>query len=150
MIYPSTRLGEFDLPDDHAVEFPDGLYGFENRKKFGLIPLNPNIESSMEWLHSLEDPDLTFVVTDPYIYKPDYKLALTDEDKQKILVEFSGDVLVRVIVTIPKNPQEMTGNLIAPIVINPDNRMARQFVLTRPEYDTRHPLLSQEPQNTQA
>ncbi len=35
----------------------------------------------------------------------------------------------------------MTGNLLAPLVIHPRMNTGKQVVLTRPDYNTRHPLL---------
>jgi flagellar assembly factor FliW len=52
--------------------------------------------------------------------------------------------MTRAIVTVPENYFEMTANLVAPLVINLDAGLARQFVLTSMEYDTRHYLLPQE------
>ena len=109
-----------------------------------MIPLNPNIESPMEWMHSLQSPDLAFIVTDPYYYVPDYKLYLTDEDKKQILLEQNDPVAVRVIVKIPKNYADMTANMLAPIVININQRSAKQFVLTTLEYEVAHYLLPKE------
>lgn len=144
MIYKSTRLGSFEIPDAEIIHFSEGIYAFENEKKFALIPLNPNIDSPLEWMHSLQTPDLAFIVTDPYYYVPDYKLHLTEEDKKKILLEAADPLAVRVIVKIPKNYAEMTANLLAPIVINIKQRTARQFVLTTLEYEVAHYLLPKE------
>ena len=58
--------------------------------------------------------------------------------------------LTRTIVTIPENYLEMTANLIAPLVINKDKGVAKQFVLTSMDYDTRHYLLPEEMRNATA
>jgi len=44
----------------------------------------------------------------------------------------------------------MTANLVAPLVINSSKRVAKQFVLTTMEYDTRHYLLPEEMRTTAA
>ncbi len=144
MIYQSTRLGSFELSDIDIIHFPEGIYAFESQKKFCMLPLNPNIDSPLEWMHSLQSPDLAFIVTDPYYYVPDYKLYLTDEDKKKILLDKNDPLAVRVIVKIPKNYAEMTANLLAPVVININQRTAKQFVLTTLEYEVSHYLLPKE------
>ena len=46
--------------------------------------------------------------------------------------------------TIPENYAEMTANLIAPLIINKKKAIAKQFVLTNMDYDTRHYLLPEE------
>ena len=58
--------------------------------------------------------------------------------------------LTRTIVTIPENYLEMTANLIAPLVINKDKGVAKQFVLTSMDYDTRPYLLPEEMRNATA
>jgi|TARA_B100000959_G_scaffold270758_1_gene318040 flagellar assembly factor FliW len=45
-------------------------------------------------------------------------------------IESTESVAIRVIVTIPKVHSEMTANLVAPLVSNQKNRLARQIVLT--------------------
>ena len=144
MIYKSTRLGDFELQDSDVIHFPDGLYGFETQHWFALLPLSETTESPLQWLHSLNDPDLAFVVTDPYLYNPDYQLYLTDEEKNKVLLNSTENAIVLAIVTIPKDPAKMTANLVAPIVINPEKNIAKQFVLTTLNYHTKHHLFPQE------
>jgi flagellar assembly factor FliW len=44
-------------------------------------------------------------------------------------------------VTIPKgNPEAMTLNLAGPIVVNAQNRVAKQIVLTDESFGIRHPI----------
>ena len=53
MKYKSTRFGTFEVNDDAILNFPDGLYGFEQETRFALLPFASNIDSPLEWLHSL-------------------------------------------------------------------------------------------------
>ena len=70
----------------------------------------------------------------------------------KKIVKLSGEepFLTRAIVTIPENYSEMTANLIAPLIINKEKAIAKQFVLTNMDYDTRHYLLPEEMRNASA
>ena len=70
----TSRFGTLDIPENEIIHFPDGLYGFEKETKFTLRPFNPNVESPMEWMQSLNSSHLAFVITDPYLYLVDYKL----------------------------------------------------------------------------
>ena len=104
----------------------------------------------MEWMQSLKSSHLAFVITDPFLYLPDYKLKLSEEDK-KIVELYDEDLfLTRTIVTIPENYAEMTANLIAPLIINKEKAIGKQFVLTNMNYDTRHYLLPEEMRNAPA
>ena len=146
----TSRFGTLDIPDNEIVQFPDGLYGFEKETEFTLLPFNPNVESPMEWMQSLKSSHLAFVITDPYMYLQDYKPKLSEEDKKLVQLEDQELFLTRTIVTIPENYLEMTVNLIAPLIINKDKGVAKQFVLTSMDYDTRHYLLPEEMRNTPA
>jgi len=144
MIYKTTRFGSLEVKDSEILNFPVGLYGFENERDFLRLPFDPNIESPMEWLQSLQTPGLAFVITDPFLYVPGYSVKLTENEKKQIRFESGSTIMTRAIVTVPENYLEMTANLVAPLVINLNAGLARQFVLTSMEYDTRHYLLPQE------
>jgi flagellar assembly factor FliW len=146
----TSRFGTIDISEKEIVRFPEGLYGFEKETEFTLLPFNPNVESPMEWMQSLKLDHLAFVVTDPNLYLPDYKLKLSEEDKKRVELEEDDLFLTRAIVTIPENYSEMTVNLVAPVVINKDKGVAKQFVLTNMDYDTRHYLLPEEIRNAPA
>ena len=150
MKYETTRFGSVDLEDNQIIHFKDGLYGFEGQDLFGLLPFNADVESPLEWLQSLTVAELAFILTDPYVYVPDYSVLLSDEEQSQLEVESDHTLLVRVIVTVPQNYQDMTANLLAPIVINLNRKVGRQVILTNKSYDTRHPLLSQEAKQAEA
>lgn len=141
MKYQSTRFGEFEVTDDEILNCPDGLYGFEQETQFALLPFDATIDSPLEWLQSLTTPELAFVVTDPAPFVPDYEVTLTTEDRRAIGLGEGEAFRVRIIVTVPEDYRQMTGNLLAPLVIHPLLNTGKQVVLTQPDYSTRHPLL---------
>ena len=143
MKYETARFGSLEIQDKDILLFPDALYGFDCEKEFALLPLDPNIESPMEWLQSLRTRELAFIVTDPFLFVPEYEMVLSDSERTQLEIESTESVIVRVIVTIPKVHTEMTANLVAPLVIHQKNRLAKQIVLTSAEYDTKHSLIPQ-------
>ena len=142
MKYETARFGSLEIQDQDILVFPDALYGFDQEKEFALLPLDPNIESPMEWLQSLRTRELAFIVTDPFLFVPEYKMVLSDSEQAQLEIGPTESVLVRVIVTIPKVHTEMTANLVAPLAINQGKGLAKQVVLTNAEYDTKHFLMS--------
>ena len=142
MKYETARFGSLEIQDQDILVFPDALYGFDQEKEFALLPLDPTIESPMEWLQSLTSRELAFIVTDPFLFVPEYKMVLSDGEQTQLEIESMESVVVRVIVTIPKVHTEMTANLVAPIVINQKKSLAKQVVLTNAEYDTKYSLMS--------
>ena len=148
MKYETARFGSIDVQAEDVLLFPEALYGFDQEKEFVLLPLDPNIDSPMEWLQSLRTPELAFIVTDPFLFVPQYKMVLNDDEKHQLKVESTESMVIRVIVTIPKVHAKMTANLVAPLVINQKNRLAKQIVLTNAEYDTKHCLMPQDNKET--
>ena len=142
MKYETARFGSVEIQDKDILLFPGALYGFDQEKEFVILPLDPKIESPMEWLQSLRSRELAFIVTNPFLFVPEYKMVLSDSEMDQLKLESMESVAVRVIVTIPKVHSEMTANLVAPLVINQKNRLAKQVVLTSAEYDTKYSLIS--------
>ena len=138
----TARFGSVEIQDQDVLMFPDALYGFDQEKEFVLLPLDPKIESPMEWLQSKKTRELAFIVTDPFLFVPGYEMVLSDNERAQLEIESTESVIVRVIVTIPKIHAEMTANLVAPLVINKKNQLSKQIVLTNAEYDTKHLLMS--------
>jgi flagellar assembly factor FliW len=85
---------------------------------------------------SLDVPDLGFVVCEPGALWPGY-----GEDLPTPSTWGATEVAVMAIVTVPKNAQEMTANLMAPILVDCRTRTGCQLVLDTGRYSTRHTLL---------
>ncbi len=135
----TTRFGVIVVDDSAIIETPEGLYGFEEVRKFCLVGNRPS--SPFKWLQSLDDSSLAFVVADPFLFFPDYEVFLSDEDTESLALRSPEQAVVLAIVTVPSKPWRVTANLVAPLVLNVETRQARQVVLTDPRYTTRHRLL---------
>ncbi len=141
MIIKTTRFGEIEIDENKIIFFPRGILGFPEQRRFVLLPHRE--DSPFCWLQAVDDPDLTFVVVNPFVINPDYKPEFKDEVLSGLEIE-EGDVIdLLSIVTVPReNPQAMTANLLGPIVINVSKRLAKQVVLDPHKYPLKYPLLS--------
>lgn len=114
---------------------PYGIPGFPNQKQFVIFEHKK--DSAFLWYQSVDEPALAFVITDPYLFKPDYTV-----DMDRILKELSWDpdgdedqFKLYVIVKIPAgSPDKMTANLMGPILLNTVTREAVQIVLSDGSY----------------
>lgn len=87
-------------------------------------------------------PDLAFVVTNPRFFGIEYAFSLPDSVSERLGIHSSEEVLVLTIVNIPKgNPEQMTANLLGPLVVNEKTLQAMQVVLNNTEYSTKTRLL---------
>ena len=88
------------------------------------------------WLQSLDDPKLAFVVVQPGIFLSDYTPPLQSFVLDELQVTPGNDPEVLVILTIPAGqPHEMTANLLGPVVVNVNKRLAKQVLLDPNRYD---------------
>lgn len=134
----STRLGELTITDDNILNFAHGLPGFSSEKSFALLPQGPN--SPFSYLQSIDNPDLTFVLVNPFAFFTEYSFAISDEVSDYLAVSEKNSPLVLNIVTIKDTLDKATANLLAPVIVNPQTRIAAQIVLEKTDYTTRHLL----------
>ncbi len=133
----TTRFGEIDVPDPQVYSFPEGILGFADLRTYAIHAPKPG---PFQWLQSAEVPSLAFVVTDPGLFFPDFGVQSRPEDLAQIQLSSAGDAVVLVILTVPKNPAEITANLVGPLVFNAKAKLARQVVMSDPKWSTKHRL----------
>lgn len=138
----STRFGELEIEKDKLIEMLEGMLGFSERRFVLLSPGN----GPFHWLQAVDDPELAFVVVDPKTSLPDYEVKLTEEENKKLGMSKESEIVVLSVVTMAKNPLDITMNLMGPIIMNPANMTAVQIVLESGKYSTRHPYFSGGPE----
>lgn len=138
MIIHSTRFGDIEVREEKLLHFPNGLPGFQNERKFAFLPNGEY--SPFAFLQSATDPDLTFVIVNPFAFFKDYEFTLTDEVLGEIGLSEKMVPDIFNIVRIQGPLESATANLLAPVVINWENHVAMQVVLEKTPYTTRHQL----------
>jgi flagellar assembly factor FliW len=131
-----------DVPEERIITMSRGVLGFPEKRRFCIIQHKE--DSPFFWYQSVDDPALAFVITNPWLFKSDYEIDLDLAAQALGREKESDDVPVEcyVIVTIPKgSPEKMTANFIAPLVLDPESRVAVQIVLSEESYSHRYPLL---------
>ena len=135
----TLRFGEVEVAEDKVVHFADGIPAFEDEHEFVIVPYDE--ESPYVFLQSLTTPDLAFLMTMPFVFFPEYEFELDDENQDKLGLTRQEDMLIYTLLTINGGKvKDMTANLMAPVVVNTANMQARQVVLDRSSYTTKHRL----------
>lgn len=143
MIVNSSLLGEIEIEAEDIIHFSQGIPAFEQFKQYIIIPLDE--KSPFYYLQSVQEPDLCLVIANPFVFFPDYELELADDELQRLKIkEDAKELAIYVILTVPEDIKLTTANLLAPIVINSENRQAAQYVIVNPKYTTRHPIFPPE------
>lgn len=141
----TTRFGTINIEEENIINMPFGMLGFLDKKRFVILQHKKN--SPFFWYQSIDDPSLAFVITNPFLFKPDYEIDMDDVLKE---MSWNGDrgknnLDLYVVVNIPKSsPDKMTANLIGPILINNMARQAVQIVISNSPYTHKFPLIREE------
>jgi len=138
MIVQSTRFGELDVPDGQILDFPQGVLGFPEEKRFALMEYKP--ESPFYILQSVSDPDLTFLMINPFVFFNDYEFNMDDALMAEIGVTEDNPPTVFNIATVKDKIENMTVNLAGPVLVNLRDRKAAQWVIEKTQFPTRYSL----------
>lgn len=133
----TSRFGMVEIDDTRIMHFAKGLVGFPQCQRFALMQTND--EGVFFWLQSADRQELAFVVCDPRVFVPDYRIPIKAEDLELVGLADPGQAQVLVIVN--KIDDMLTGNLQGPLVVNAATLSAVQLVLSDKRYTTRHPLM---------
>ncbi len=139
---PTTRFGEIEVREKDIISFPGGLVGVPGIARYVVID-RPE-DGPFRRLQAIERPDTAFVIADPLVFFPRYRLPVAAEDLKDIELSDPADGVVAVILTVPHDPRQITANLLAPVVINTRARLGMQLILTAPEYTAAHGIFSRE------
>lgn len=140
VIIQTSRFGQVSLKQEDILTFPEGLLGFADLRQFVLLD-DPSDEI-FAWLQSCESPAIAFPVLEPELFTENYKATLTKGDLESIKLPAADKARYFSIVTIPDDPTQMTANLKAPIVINVEQKIARQCVLQDNNLAIREPIFT--------
>lgn len=135
MVAETKFFGTIDIEEEKIIEFPMGIIGFENLKKFALIYDSDREErSKISWLQSMEEPLMVLPVINPIDIIEEYSPIIEDELTKSIGDPADADILIFVTMSIPSDITKMTANLKAPIIINTVNRKAMQVIVENQDY----------------
>ena len=135
----TVRFGEIEVEEEKVVHFEKGIPAFEDEHEFLIIPYDE--ESPYYFMQSLKTPELAFLITTPFIFFPDYVIEIDDETLDELKIKKQEDVMLYSLITIPNGSvRYMTANLLAPVVINTENMQAKQIVMEKTRYTTKHRL----------
>lgn len=140
----STRqFGSMDFGDEDIFEFPNGLPGFEQERRF-LCVERPALRPVV-FLQSVDQPDLCFITVPAQSIEPDYQPAIALEELT-LLGAAGADTGYReqnlaclAIVCLPAEGAP-TANLLGPVVLSRETRKGVQAVRDDSRYSAVTPL----------
>lgn len=126
----NTKLfGEIEIEQDKIITFEKGLIGLPDLKKFALITDAEGDNSKIQWLQSLDEPEMSLPLINPYEILEEYNPVVEDE-LLKPLGDFKEeDLMLLVTIRVPEDITQMTINLKGPIIINAETRKGCQIIV---------------------
>jgi len=146
MLINTSRFGQLEVNDQRVIHFEKGLLGFPKYTDYVLIEAGQ--DSYFWWLQSIQIPDLAFVVTDPSLFVPTYKVPIKAEQMADMGLDSLDEAQVFVVVN--KRDHVLTGNLQGPLVVHVARRTGEQLVLSDRRFTTRVPLIELRDRSLQA
>ena len=134
----TKTMGTVEVAEERLINIPSGLFGFEEYTDFALV------DSEYEpliWFQSLQEPNLAFLLIDPFIIADDYEADIDDSELLRIGIKDPADVSVFTIVTVPGDGGPVTANFQGPVIINKKNHLCMQAILDGSKYTTKHNII---------
>ena len=130
----SPRFGRLEVEPSRVIEFPAGLAGFEDCKRFTLF--HPDEENPRYFiLQSLDDSAVAFHIADPSLFGFNYEIKLSDEEESLLQLTDPAHMAVVVILAKGDGAEAVRANLNAPLVLNLESRRGLQHVFSRLNYN---------------
>jgi flagellar assembly factor FliW len=118
--------------------FEQGIPGFEHIHQFVLSGLEQDLPIKL--MQAVDDQEISLLIVNPFFFYPEYEWELSESAKQELQIQSEKDVEIWSILTIPSEPSEATINLMAPLVLNPNQKTGKQLILHDSTYSSRAPL----------
>jgi flagellar assembly factor FliW len=131
-------FGKLEIDEGETFFFPEGIPGWEEVRRFVFI--RPDESLPFSYMQSVDEPRLSFLTADPFVFYPDYEFDLPESVQSELEITSAEEVMVHAIVTMKAGLGRATVNLLAPVVVNRRRRLGKQVVLEHSPYKTRHPL----------
>jgi flagellar assembly factor FliW len=129
----TRRFGEVEIDADTVFHFPQGLLGLDDCRRWCL--LHHEEAAHLDWLQSIDDPEVALLLANPDDLFPDYDLHVDPKDIAPLeLGEALGHstvppVVMRVVIRPEDEAATFVINASAPILFNVANRRGMQLAL---------------------
>jgi len=108
----TSRFGEIEVTEDKVILFNHGIPGFEGSKRYILIDHDDG--GMFKWLQAVDDPQVAFLMTDPCLFKQDYKVSISRPELKSLDAEDLSTIVTLVTVCVEPENNLMALNLKGP------------------------------------
>ena len=124
----TTRFGKIEIAEKELITFPWGVPGFEHLKSYVLLEYK---NGPFQWLQSVEEPAVAFVVCAPDFLGLVY--SAPDAKKKLINLERDEDLVVLNIVSFDRENGSIRFHIKSPLLFNVTERIGYQWTMETDE-----------------
>ena len=131
----TPHSGTLEVAPDRIIEFPRGLPGFEELRRYSLF--HPESEAGVPpyfILQSVDDPGVAFNIADPALFGFNYEINLPDEELAVLNLADPTEAAVVVMLVKEEVGGQVRANLKAPLILNVNARRGIQHVFSNLDY----------------
>ncbi len=136
--FRTVRFGELDYRSGDVILLPEGLVGMPQLQNWLILDMGDDVP--MKWFQSLDRGDFGFPVSQAYLFHDDYDFPLGSPTLSRLGNESLDNLATLIITTIHAGGDKVTGNLLAPLVIDTDTRRGVQLTLEDGTYSIRQEI----------
>lgn len=127
----TSRFGTVEVADDSIIEFPWGIPGFEDMKRYVLLEYK---EGPFQWLQSVDEPTLAFVVCLPEVIGVSYNIPTSS--LEPIGARTKDDVVVLNLISFDREKNIIRFHLKSPLIFNVHDKKGYQWTMDKNEVKT--------------
>ena len=135
----TVRFGELEITEDQIYTLAAPIPGFPATKSFFFIQ-KENI-APFQWMQSIEEGELTFVVVEPHHFFHEYYPAIGAMELKELGIGRVEEAVLMAIVVLPEDMTKMTANLRGPLVINGAARKMKQVFMESDRWGVRESIV---------
>jgi flagellar assembly factor FliW len=125
--FQTVRFGELAYREEDIIHLPEGLVGMPDLCNWLVLEMGDDLP--MKWFQSLDRDDFGFPVSQPAFFADTYDIEIPPTSRSILKGQQGEWLAVFIITTIHPGGTRITGNLLAPLVINVDSRQGLQLIL---------------------
>jgi flagellar assembly factor FliW len=136
--FRTVRFGELEYRSEDIILLPEGLVGMPELRHWLILEMGDDVP--MKWFQSLDRGDFGFPVSQPFLFHDDYDHPLGQPTREHLGNTDPENVATLIITTIHQGGDRVTGNLLAPLLIDTETRRGVQLTLEDGNYSVQQEI----------
>ncbi len=136
--FKTVRFGEFEYREEDVIHLAEGLVGMPNLRNWLILEMGDDVP--MKWLQSLDRGDFGFPVAQSYLFHDEYEVKVGPSVRSSLGNRDSENLATLIITTVHAGGTKITGNLLAPLVIDTETRSGCQLTIDDAKFSMRQEI----------